>query len=179
MNTSINLLLQTDEESLRRKKIAKRLKFIAVIFLIGLTFSSLLAFLLNQVINASGIKKEQNDVLGKISQFQDRQAKLFVLNDRINNIEKILEKRINLSKATNALLARIPKRVLIEDLELDDKVVIMTAQSVSLSAIGELINNLTDMVRKKEIVSSLTLTALAFDEGRNSYRISIKSELSI
>ena len=177
MNTNINLLLHTDEESLRRRTRVKILNLIAVAFLIGVGGISLLTFLSTQIINPSGIKKEQNDVIKKISQFQDRQAKLFVLNNRINNIEKILEKRIDLSKVINALLAKTPGRLSIEDLEADDKTVIMTAKSTSLLAIGELINNLTDMVHKKEIISSLTLSGLVFDENKNYYQVSIKADL--
>ncbi len=177
MNTNINLLLHTNEESLRRLKRVKKLNFIAVMFLVGVGCLSLLTFLSTQIINPSGIKREQNGVIEKISQFQDRQAKLFVLNNRINNIEKILEKRIDLPKALNALLAKTPGRLFIEDLEVDDKTVIMTAKSTSLLAIGELINNLTDMVRKKEIIRSLTLSTLVFDEAKNFYQVSIKADL--
>lgn len=177
MNTNINLLLHTDEESLKRQKRVKILNLIAVMFLIGVGAISLLTFLSAQIINPSGIKKEQNDVIEKISQFQDRQAKLFVLNNRINNIEKVLERRIDLSKVISFLLAKTPGRLFIEDLEVDSKTVSLTAKSTSLLAIGELINNLTDMVRKKEIISSLILNALVFDEGKNSYQISIKADL--
>lgn len=177
MNTNINLLLHADEETLRRRKRAKTLNLIATVFLVAVGGISLFLFLLIQIINPSGIKKEQNDIREKISQFQNREAKLFVLNNRINNIDKILQKRIDLGKVTNALLIKTPGRLFIEDLEVDDKTVVMTAQSTSLSAIGELINNLTDMVRKKEIISSLTLGTLVFDESKNSYQVSITAEL--
>lgn len=177
MNANINLLLQTSEESKREQKRIKRLNFIAVILLIGVGFLSIVIFLLTQIINPSGIKKEQKSVIAKISKFQDRQAKLFVLNNRINNIEKILEKRINLFLKVRSLLAKTPSRLFIEDMEVDDKKVTMSAQSTSLLAIGELINNLTDMVRKREIISSLTLSTLVFDEAKNYYLISIKANL--
>ena len=177
MNTNINLLLQTNEESKRGQKRVKRLNIIAVVLLIGVGCLSLIIFLLIQIINTSAIKKEQNDIREKISQFQDRQAKIFVLNNRVDNIEKVLKRRIDLSKAISVLLAKTPGRLFIEDLEVDDKTVVMTAKSTSLLAIGELINNLTDMVRKKEIISSLTLNTLVFDESKNSYQISIKADL--
>lgn len=177
MNTNINLLLNADEETLRRKRRVKTLNFIALMFLVGVGAISLLLFFLIQIINLPGIKREQNDIREKISKLQNKQVKLGVLNNRIDNIEKILEKRINLSKVTSSLLAKTPGRLFIEDLEVDDKTVIMTGQSTSLLAIGELINNLTDMVRKKEIIKSLNLNSLMFDESRNVYQISIKSEL--
>ena len=176
MNTDINLLLRTDEEALRRQKRTKTLNLIAIIFLSGVAATSLFIFLLIQIINPSSIKKEQNDVIEKISQFQNKQAKLFILNNRIDNIEKILQNRRDLAKVTSFLLAKIPGRLFIEDLEIDDKTVVITAYSTSLSAIGELINNLTETVRKKEIISSLTLSTLVFDEGKNSYQVSLNAQ---
>lgn len=177
MSTDINLLLRIDEESLKRKKRIKILNFIAFMLLIGVGVISLITFLLIQVINTPSIKKEQDDIAGKISQSQSKRIKLFVLNNRINNIQEILGKRKDLSKAMNAILEKTPNGLSIEGLEIDDKVIVMTAQSTSLFPIGELINNLTNMVRKKEIINSLTLNSLVFDESKNSYQVSIKSEL--
>ena len=176
MNTNINLLLHADEQELRRRKRVKSLNFIAIMFLVGVGGISFLLFFLIQIINPLSIKREQSDIREKISKSQNKQAKLFVLNNRINNIEKILQKRIDLGRVTNFLLAKTPGKLFIEDLEVDDKTVRLTAQSTSLLAIGELINNLTDMVRKKEIISSLTLSTLVFDEGKNSYQVSIKAD---
>lgn len=176
MNTNINLLIQTNEESLRRQKRVKRLNFIAATLLVGVSAMSLIIFLLIQIISPSTILREQNNIIKKISQFQNRKAKLFILNNRVENIEKILAKRKDLARITNVMLAKTPSRLSIEDLEVDDKTVIMTAYSTSLSAIGELINNFTDMVHKKEIISSLTLSTLVFDESKNSYQVSVKAQ---
>lgn len=179
MSANINLLLHTDGETLRRQKRVKILNFVAVMLLIGVGATSLIIFLLIQVVNPSGVKKEQEDILKKISQFQSKQVKLFILNNRVENIEKIMAKRKDLSKATNILLAKTPTGILIEDLEIDGKTVVMTASSTSLWAIGELISNLTDMVKKREIIISLTLNSLVFDENKNIYEVSVKSELQI
>ena len=176
MNTNINLLIQTNEESLRRQKRVKRLNFITATLLVGVSAMSLIIFLLIQIISPSAILREQNNIIKKISQFQNKQAKLFILNNRVGNIEKILAKRKDLARITNVMLAKTPSRLFIEDLEVDDKTIIITAYSASLSAIGELINNLTDMVHKKEIINSLTLNTLVFDEGKNSYQVSVKAQ---
>jgi len=177
MSTDINLLLVTDEESLKRKKRVRILNFAAAASLIGVGLASLGVFLLIRAIDPSPILAEQKDVLGKMSQLENRQAKLFILNNRVENIDKVLKIRKDLSKVTSGLLAKIPSDLSIDDFEVNDKSVIMTGQSRSLSAIGEFINNLTDMVYKKEIIKSLTINSLALDESRNSYRISVKSEL--
>lgn len=176
MNTDINLLLHTDDESVRRLRKVKILNFAAVMSLIGIGLISLIIFLLIQAINPPSIQEKRDEILRKTSQYQERKAKLFIINDRINSIAEILEKRKNLSKAANILLAKTPNKLLIENLEINDTVISLTAKSTSLAQIGEFINNLTDMVRKKEI-SSLTLNYLSFDESNNAYSFSIKSEL--
>lgn len=177
MNANINLILRTDEESLKQKKRVKIFRLVAAASLVCVGLISLGIFILIQVINPPSVKKEQEDILRKISQFQSRQANLFVLNNRVENIDKILKIRKDLAKTMNNLLATVPGQLSIDDFEVDSQSVIMAGQSSSLSAIGEFINNLADMVRKKEIIKSLTLNSLTLDNVRNVYQISVKSEL--
>lgn len=177
MSTNINLLLNTDEDSLRRKKRIKIFNAVAAISLIGAGLMSLGIFMSIQAINPASLKKEQDNVQRKISQLQDRQAKLFLLHNRVENIDKILKVRKNLPVAMNGLLVKVPDNLSVETLEINDKLVIVSGQSRSLYAIGEFINNLTDMAGKKEIIKSLTLNSLSFDEGKNVYQISVKSDL--
>lgn len=177
MSTNINLLLRNDEEKLKKLSKVKKFNFAAFAFLIGIGVISLIIFLSIQIVNPSSVKKEKEDVLKKILEFEERRAKLFIVNDRINNIQKLLEKRKDLSLTIEAILAKIPSGFSIEGLEVDGSIISLTANSTSLFSIGEFINNLTDMVRKKEIISSLTLTNLAFDQNKNIYQVSIKSSL--
>lgn len=177
MTTNINLLLRTDEESLKRRKRIKLFNFIATSVLVGVGLISLSLFLLTRAIDIPSINKEQENVLGKISGYQARQLKLFVLNNRVENIDKILKTRKDFSKVTSGLLAKVPSQLVIEDFEVDNKTVVIAGESRSLFVIGELINNLTDMVLKKDIIKSLTLNSLVLNVDKNVYQISIKSDL--
>ncbi|OGH24981.1 MAG: hypothetical protein A3B47_02710 [Candidatus Levybacteria bacterium RIFCSPLOWO2_01_FULL_39_24] len=177
MNANINLLLRTDKESLKKKKEIRILNLAAAVSLIGVGLISLSLFIWIQIINPGAIKREQENVLKGVSQFQNRQVKLFVLNNRIENIDKILKMRKDLIKTMNGLLAKIPSELSVDDFEVDDKSVIIAGQSKSLFAIGEFIDNLTNMVHNKEIIKSLTLSSLALDVSTNAYRISVMSEL--
>jgi len=177
MITDINLLLRTDEESLKRKKRIRILNFVAAGLLIIVGLISLVVFLLIQGANSPSIRKEQNDVLKKISQFQDRQSKLFILNNRIDSIDKILKTRKDISKTMNELLAKMPDNLSINSFEINAKSIVLTGESNSLYSIAQLINNLTDMVYKKEILKSLTLSSLTLDNSSNGYQVSLKSDL--
>lgn len=177
MSNNINLLIRTDEGSLKRRKRIRILNLIAVAMVVGVGLISLSIFIMIQAINLGSIEKRREDVLAKLSQYQIRQANLFVANDRVENIEKILATRKDFAKTMNGLLIKIPGNLSVDSFELDNKTVIINGQSKSLFAIGEFINNLTDMVRNKEIIKSLTLNSLTLDGGKNAYQISVKSEL--
>lgn len=177
MTTNINLLVRTDEESLKLKKRIKILNIAAVASLVCICLTAFGIFMLIQGANLSGIKKEQEDILRKTSQFKSRQAKLFVLNNRVENIDRILKIRKNLSITTSSLLTKAPGNLSIDGFEVDDRSVMIIGQSKSLFVIGEFISNLTDMVRKKEVIKSLTLNSLTLDEGQSIYQFSLKSEL--
>jgi len=175
MNTDINLLLHTDEESSEEKKRIKLFNLIAIASLMAVGLISLGIFILAQIINSPSVKKDQENTLRLTSQFQGRQTKLFVLNNRVENISKILEARRDLPKVASNLLEKVPSDLFIEDFEVNDKSVIIVGYSKSLFAIGEFINNLTDMVRKEEVIRSLILNSLALDLGRNVYQVSLTS----
>ncbi|OGH17958.1 MAG: hypothetical protein A3C22_01595 [Candidatus Levybacteria bacterium RIFCSPHIGHO2_02_FULL_37_10] len=179
MNTNINLLLPKDDESLKIKKKTRIFNIIAIIFVFAIGTMSLVIFLLIQAADSPSLKEEQIDVLRKLSQFQDRQIKLLTANNRIENIYEILKTRKKLPQAANVLLERIPDNLSIGNLEIDSKAISMTAQSASLFSIGELINNLTDMVKKKEIINSLTLNSLIFNEDKNTYAVTIQADLAL
>jgi hypothetical protein len=177
MSTNINLLLRTDKESLAQKKRIKLLKFSAIWSLVAIGLISLGLFILVQAVNVGSIEKERKDVLAKMSEYQNRQYKLFALNDRIENIDSLLKTKNDLSKIAKSLLMKIPGDLFIGGFEVNSGSVVIAGQSKSLSVIGEFINNLTDMVNKKEIIKSLTLRSLALDSGQNVYQVSIESDL--
>ena len=177
MSTDINFLLDKDGESVKRQKRVKFLNFVAIVLLVGSGILTLFFFILTQTINVSSIKKSQEDMAGKISQFKTRQTKLFFVKNRANDVEEILANRKDLFHAMNGLLAKTSAQLSVDNLQVDDKSILITAQSTSLFPIGEFINNLTDMVRKKEIINSLTLNSIIFYEDKNYYQVSIKAEL--
>lgn len=177
MSININFLLHSDEEEIRRKKRAKTLNFIAFTFLISICLISVGIFILIQSVDFESIRNERRDVLEKISKFKDRQDKLAVANDRIENIDKILKTRRDFPKITNDLLVKVPSNLTVDNFEVDNESVVISGQSKSLFAIGEFLNSLTDMVRKKEIIKSLTLNSLVLNYGNSVYGFSVKSQL--
>ena len=176
MSTNINLLVRTDKETARHKKRVRLFNFAAIVSLIvvGLVYFGIAVLI--QVVNPGSIEKEHQDLLGKMAKLQNREKTLFTLNNRIENIEKIMKASDTISTKANSLFAKIPNQLSLDNFELDNKSVIIVGQSNSLSAIGEFISNLTDMARKKEVIKSLTLNSLNLDADKNIYNISVRSE---
>jgi Tfp pilus assembly protein PilN len=177
MSTEINLLPHENEEVTKQRKSAKILNFIAVGLLVVVCLISLGIFISIQALNPESIRKQQEDVLKKLAQYQDRQVKLLIVNNRIENINNILKTRRNFSKMTSSLLAAVPGGLTIDSFEIDSKMVAISGQSQSLSIIGDFLNNLTEMVRNKVIIKSLTLASLNLDDDKKVYVVSVSAEL--
>lgn len=174
---NINLILPKDKEFLENQHRVKVFRIAAVAFPTAVGLISLIIFLITQAINPVSIKKQQDETINKIAKHQDRKIKLFIVADRLNNIGQLLEKRRNFSGDISSVLSKTPNEVFLENLEIDNQELLLTASSASLRAIDEFINNLIGMARKKEVIHSLMLDTLTFDEIENNYLVSLKSKL--
>lgn len=177
MNTNINFILPKDKEFEERQRRKRVINTIALIFPIMVGVVSLATFLITQAINTAGIRKQQGEVISKISQLQDKKIKLFIVKDRLDGIDDLLKKRISFSENIRSLLSKIPSEVIVENLEIDSKEVILIVSSTSLKSIDEFVNSLANMAEKKEVVSSLSLDSLVFEEKDNNYLVALRSEL--
>ncbi|MBI2028731.1 MAG: hypothetical protein HYT07_03940 [Candidatus Levybacteria bacterium] len=177
MNTNINLVLPQDKDFLEQQKKIRIANIIAISSPIMIGIVSLIVFLFTQSINPTGIKRQQEDTMSQISELQDRSIKLSIINNRLDNISGLLKNRGDLSESINSLLSIMPIEIAIQNLEIDNKRLTLTVSSTSLRAIDELINNLIAMAEKREVISSISLGTLTFDDSGNSYSVSLTSDL--
>ena len=177
MSKDINLLLNKNVKLLQLKKRLKGLRVIAVGFLVVVLLNSASVFLLNRKFSSSSIKKDQDSLLYKMSAFRKRQATLTIVNNRIQNISKVLNKRVDAHKIVNTILGKMPDGILVESLKYNDKTISMSFSSDSLLPLDEFINNLIDMATKKEIINTLVLDSLDANGGKYLASISIDASL--
>lgn len=181
MTTNINLLVQKDEHSLSRDKNIKILNIIAIFSIISIFVVSIIIFVLIQLANPETVRRKQDEVLSEISKYQEKQAKLFVINNRVESIDGILKSRKDFPKLMKGLLGRIPGGIRTTEFEIkfepSDNKVVMSGEADSLLTMAELINNMSELAKRKEFIKSLTLTNLKFNEANKYYEISIKSQL--
>lgn len=176
MSNDINILLykgSVDFKEQQRIKIVRRIAFVLSV-IIGI--SSVVIFFFILYLDPAAIKKSQGEIKGQIARYEERKGKLFIVNSRIQNIKDILVKRKNYAQDITILMNQMPSGLSVEDMQMDNESFSITVSSSSLIDIGVFIDNLIDMAKKKELISSLILDSLTFDEEKNSYLVSLQSK---
>ncbi len=177
MTNDINLLVSKDANYLRQKKILSLARLVAFTSLGIVTLLSVIAFFLNSQFSPTLIKSQEDTVMQSLSKQSKKQAKLFVVNNRITNITTVLNKRVDYYKILSLILDKIPTNVSIDRIEVGKKQISLTISSNSLIPIDTLINNFVDMVRNKKLINSLTLNSLALNAKTSQYSISLSASL--
>jgi len=175
MSDDINLLVKKDKNLLKEQSKLKVFRLIAICSLLTILLISLSIFLLNQKLSNSSaeIEKDRESVLVEMKPFSEKEGKIIIVNNRIDNITKVLNKRMDVYKILNTILGKIPDGILIETLEFKEKKISMNITSYSLIPIDVFFNDLIEMAKRKEIVKGLTLESLDASSLTGSYKISI------
>ncbi len=175
MKTDINLASGVLVESVSKNKSLGILRIAAVSSIIFITAASILLFFLINQISPSNVKKEEDKILFSIKFLREKQAKIAIVNSKILDISRILDTRTNFDSEINSLLEKIPSNISVNSLEIDKTKVAITVSSNSLTAIDEMLNNLFEMLSKKQIIKSLTIQSISSDQGGGSYSLSLKA----
>lgn len=174
MSKNINLVLKEETEVLKRKRRIKVFRLVSAALLLLVLLMALSIYLLNLRVAPSTIDKDKDALLNQLLPLREKEGKLKVVNDRINNISSVLNVRRDVYKIVNTLLEEVPGGIKLDNLEFSEQLVAIKVSSDSLLLVDELINNLIDMARRKEIVSTLILNSLdATAAGEYSVSINI------
>ncbi|OGH07954.1 MAG: hypothetical protein A2W22_06825 [Candidatus Levybacteria bacterium RBG_16_35_11] len=175
MNKDINLLAHQEDQSLIEKKRLKIFKNISFVFAGIVVFFSIVIFIVNATFSTASIKNQQESAINQITNLKDRSAKLFVVNNRILNISKIIKERNNYS-SIESLLKLTPNSVRINNLNFSTETFSITLISSSLLPLDDLINSYIAKLTKKELIKSLTINSLSLNQKTGNYYLSIKAE---
>ncbi len=149
-------------------------RLLAIGLLVVILISSIATFLLNKRPSSVSINEDQEEsLLNQMAVFKKKEAKLTLINNRINNISNFLDKRTDAYKILNTLLGKVPEGTLLDSLELTQSTADIRASSRSLHSIDNLINNLIDMAKRKEIINRVKLNSLDLDSEEGKYAVSI------
>jgi len=176
MSSDINLLIKEDVKLLKHKKRVKMFRAVVLGSLVMVLMISGAIYTLNQRFSSSSIKKDQDSFLNQILNFRKKEAKLTIVNNRINNISNVLDKRIDSYRIVSTLLGKVPDGISVDNLEFSEKTIVINVSSETLRPIDDFINNLIDMAERKEIINALILNSLDVSEV-GEYSVSINAGL--
>ncbi len=177
MSNDINLVSNKDAAFLKAEKRLKQIKVVAVISLVVVALISVLIFIINSQTSLASIKKDENSTLQSISYLNKKAAKLAIINNRLEDISDILQKRKNYTGAINALLQLMPPGVSTTALELNKNDVVLVVNSSSLLSIDKFLNSIIDLSSKKQVISSVIIESLVVNNKTGIYSLSIKTTL--
>lgn len=177
MNSDINLVLEKNQKDLLLKKRAKIFRNTAVISLSVISFLSVVLFILASTSSLSSIKKSESSVLQNIAFLHKKSIKLYFLNDRVNNISKILIKRKDYTKAVDAVLSQIPDTATPTIFQIDKDGMTLKITSKSLVPINKFMDGFIELSQTKKIIKDLIISALTLDKQTETYSLLVKAKI--
>lgn len=161
MSVNINLISRTsleDSRTIRQKKI-KNYSFI-LLFLVG--FASILIFLLNYRFSVNYVRKQQQDLIKRISIYDDTALKVVLLNSRLSEISAIIGQRPKKTDLVKAINQAKTGTLVFDEFSLDTNGIQIKTSSTSLLPMNDFVNELLKMKNSKAI-GGITITSFSYD----------------
>ncbi len=138
---------------------------------------SILLFFLNRVFSPDSVIKAQNDIAASISSQKNKQAKLILLNSRLNDILSIVKKRANYDVVLSSITEEATDEILVTSLSMDKKKMSIIVISPSLLPLNGFIDSLKVMVEKKQFLKNVTVSNLTLNSKANGYALTLDMDL--
>lgn len=161
MSANINLISRTsleDSKTSRQKKL-KNYSFI-LLFLIG--FASLLIFLINYRFSVNYVRKQQQDLIKKISIYDETALKVILLNSRLSEISQVLSDRPKNTGLVREIVKGQTGSLVMDEFSLDTNGITIKLSSRSLLSLNEFLNNLLKLIQSK-LISSININSFSYD----------------
>jgi len=160
MSKEINLVLKEEAEGLRQKKRLKMFRLASFGSLLVVLLISLSIYLLNLRLESLSIEEQKNSLLSQLVPLRENEAKLKVINDRVNNISVVQENRNDVYKKVNSILGKAPVGMSVDSMEFTEGLILIKVSSDSLILVDDFINSLIEMAQNKETIKTLILNSL-------------------
>lgn len=173
MNETINLVENRSEQLEKEQKVLKITRIIAVSMLITIALISILAFIISSQIPLLALKQAEESTISEITALHNKLATYYLLKDRISNINLLLSKRKDYTKATGAIFSKISNDITITGLSIEEDSVTLDFSSNSLLSLNKLINDLIDLSNKKTLITNIKLQSLTLNAQSQSYSLTL------
>lgn len=173
MSKSVNLLPHKTVANRKGTVTILYIRFVSILLVFFLFLSALALFFINTVFSPEAEKKQESIILTNFTSVNSRMVKLFLLRDRLKDIQTIISKRISFDKILDEIRFQVPQNVTIDSLKIDRKEVTLFASSSSLSSLNIFLDNFVEMTNRKKLFRSILLKEIGFD-GKNKFFLSTK-----
>jgi len=176
MKSDINLVFPNSAEAIKEERIIDLLRMSAIVSVSLTGLFSVVLFLIISQVSPASIKEKEQAALRGILELRPREARLVLVNTKLEDVEKIIEKRQKYEQVMEDIVGAIPPDTSINSLDIDSKKVSLTATSTSLLPLDALIDNLIKMVKDRKIINSFTIENFTTDSKNGIYSVSIVAQ---
>lgn len=177
MNSNINLLPKKQEKNAANKKIKTILWIIASFFLVSVSLSALVVFILKASSSVSSLKSEEEQLKVRIATLQQKNIKYSFLSDRLTFSSTIISKRPEFDKKLVQIIAILPQNLKVDQMSLDKSKFSASITTDSLSSSEILFDNIKDVVSNKKLFSKVNLSGITLNPQSGQYVFSITADL--
>lgn len=177
MNNEINLLSAKKRKTYEDKKLLLIFRIFSGICLAVVIISAIILFVIKVQSPLDRLKTEENSLSANFSAVSSKTIKYRFINERLENIIRIIGQRPDFEKKIDIMVAAVPDSVNLESLSIEKDIVSMDVSSSSLKSIGFFLDNLISMVENKKLVKKIIIGSIGIDNGKKTYSVSIKASL--
>lgn len=177
MKNNINLLLHAKVEASSKTQLSNIFKIISVASIGSVLLISFILFILARQLSLDSIREKQNAVIKNINFLKEKQAKLIVSNQKIEEISKIIKNRTKFDNSLRTIYSKVPVNVSFQSLKIDKQKISINLGSNSLISINEFIDNFAKMAKSKKLVKDFTIENITLDPTSRSYNLNIEAQM--
>lgn len=177
MSTNINLLPQKNLSSFSQEKILSLSKVTAISSLIVTVSLAIVVFLLNRDQTLVALTAQQNTLLTQLNALHTKTAKDLIILDRLNRIKTIIKSRGNLDTTIQTLNTQLPSSLGVNNFSVNKKTFTFTISATSLGVLGQVVENFTTLVKKKDTIAQITIENVITDEKAGKYTMTMSGIL--
>lgn len=165
MSNSINLL--ADKKTNKQLSIVftklGMMRFIAVSLLFGISAASIILFTLIAISPLPTLQNQEKNASFTLEQQQQDIAKLVLINERADNITKLLAQRQSFDSSIDRVRSKMPAGISVTSFTVARDNISLTVSSKSLALLDQFLNKLVQATDEKKDFSRVTLADLSID----------------
>ncbi len=171
MSIDINLVSKVTPKGSRDVQL-KKIRTLSFVILFLVAFSSLTIFLISFRFSVNYVKKQQNDLIKKLSVYDETTSKILLLNSRLSDISSILGQRRKYNQIAGGIVKDISSSVNMQSFQISDAGISIEVSSSSLLELNNFLNHMISLSKSK-IVSSVILDSLSSESS--VYKMKLKA----